>query len=312
MKNDLLTFATWRSERVAAVLQLALAMKAEPTQYRQALAGKSLVALFEKPSLRTRLSFDIGIQNLGGHFIYLDLHANQLENRESLGDTAANIGCWADALIARVFSHNTLEVYSQSCNIPVINALCDRYHPCQALADMLTLAETFGNLREVKLAYIGDGNNVAHSLMITAAQLGLKLTVITPEGYDTAACVLDDALRLAVSTGAEISTSNDLDAAIGVNVVYTDTWISMGSTESSEAKQAIFAPYQINAALLRKTGASCVMHCQPAHRDVEITSDVIDSECSLLMLQATNRMYAQNAILVHLLGHGDNPTSAAK
>lgn len=301
MKNDLLTFTNWQSEQVKRILDLALAVKTKPENYQQVLAGKSIVALFEKPSLRTRLSFDIGINKLGGHFVYLDVQGDNLKDRESLADTAANIACWADGLISRVFSHETLEVYAQSCDIPVVNALCDKFHPCQAMADMLTLTETFGDLSKVKLAYFGDGNNVAHSLMIAAAHLGMNLAVVTPQGYETEQYALDSALSIAAKTGAEITVSNDINDAIGANAVYTDTWISMGDDTPPESIEAVFSPYQINQALLDKTGATHVMHCQPAHRDVEITSEIMDSKCSLLMQQAENRMHAQNAILINLL-----------
>lgn len=302
MKQDLLTFASWETSQVSALLQLALNMKKNPAQYQSILAGKSIVGLFEKPSLRTRVSFDIGINKLGGHFVYLDTKANHLEGREGVADTAANIACWADAIVGRVFRHSTLEGFAGACDIPVINALCDLYHPCQALADYLTLAETFGDVSNTKLAYVGDGNNVSHSLLLVAAHLGATATVITPPGYSVDATVFYQACTIAEKTGAKITCSNDLSDAEGANVLYTDTWLSMGDNTPLNTIKQTFMPYQINEALLAQSGATHVMHCQPAHRDLEITSELMDSNKSLLLQQAENRMHAQNAILATLLG----------
>ena len=302
MKQDLLTFATWGSEDVRQILNLAGDIKANPSAYQTRLAGKSIVGLFEKPSLRTRLSFDIGIHKLGGHFVYLDTKANDLQGRESVADTAANIGCWADAIVARVFQHDTLSIFAETCNVPVINALCDLYHPCQAMADFLTLKETYGSLDNVKLAYVGDGNNVAHSLLIVGAHLGVDVVVVTPPGHGVSLELLKAASHIAYQTGATLTQSNDLAALKGANAVYTDTWLSMGDNTPLALIKNRFSPYQINQTMLNKAGATHVMHCQPAHRDLEITSEVIDSEQSLLLQQSENRMYAQNAILVTLLG----------
>jgi len=302
MKQDLLTFANWDSQAVKQILNLAGEIKANPEAYQQSLAGKSIVGLFEKPSLRTRVSFDIGIHKLGGHFVYLDTKANDLQGRESVADTAANIGCWADAIVARVFQHSTLSVFSESCDIPVINALCDLYHPCQAMADFLTLKETYGTLDKVKLAYVGDGNNVTHSLLLVGAHLGVDVVVVTPQGHGVNAELLKAANKIAHETGATLTQSNDLTALKGSNAIYTDTWLSMGDNTPLALIKDTFAPYQVNKAMLTKAGATHVMHCQPAHRDLEITSEVVDGEQSLLLQQAENRMHAQNAILVTLLG----------
>lgn len=302
MKQDLLTFASWETSQVTDLLKLALEMKQNPEKYSTTLAGKSIVGLFEKPSLRTRVSFDIGINKLGGHFVYLDTKANHLDGREGIADTAANIACWADALVGRVFKHSTLEDFASVGKIPVINALCDLYHPCQALADYITLAETFGDVSNTKLAYVGDGNNVSHSLLIVAAHLGADVSVVTPMGYSVDATVFNQAQTIAEKTGATLTCSNDLSATEGANVLYTDTWLSMGDDTPLSTIKQTFMPYQINANLLNQSGATHVMHCQPAHRDLEITSDIMDSEHSLLLQQAENRMHAQNAILATLLG----------
>ncbi|WP_026376920.1 ornithine carbamoyltransferase [Aestuariibacter salexigens] len=301
MKRDLLTFSDWHSESFKALISLAQTIKTTPLAYRDALAGKSVVALFEKPSLRTRVSFDVGINKLGGHLVYLDSQANNLSGREDNVDVAANLACWADAIVARVYQHETLQMFAQASKVPVINALCDRFHPCQALADLLTLTEVYGDLKDVTVAYIGDGNNVTHSLMIASALAGCNVTVVTPKGYETDVQITHLAAQLAEHNQTTLTVSNDLQAAQGAQVLYTDTWLSMGDTTPLEQIKDTFMPYQINDQLMAATGAQYVMHCQPAHRDLEITGSLIDSQYSLLMQQAENRMHGQNAILVNLL-----------
>ncbi len=299
-KQDLLTFANWSPDETHALLSKAVDIKQNPAQYSQVLAGKSVVALFEKPSLRTRVSFDIGINKLGGHMVYLDSQAGKLAGREDAVDVAANLACWADAIVARVFSHDTLEQFAEAANVPVVNALCDMYHPCQAMADYLTLFETFGGTEGLKLAYVGDGNNVTHSLLIVGALLGCHQVVVTPKGHEPDKAIVDKALAIAAKTNTEITVTDDIALAKGANVLYTDTWLSMGDdTPLAEIKET-FMPYQVNEAMMNLTGASHVMHCQPAHRDLEISGTLMDSDASLLMQQAENRMHAQNAILTHL------------
>ncbi|RDV26689.1 ornithine carbamoyltransferase [Alteromonas aestuariivivens] len=301
MKQDLLTFADWSPEDMKALLSLAVTIKNSPAEYASALAGKSVVALFEKPSLRTRVSFDIGINKLGGHMVYLDSQAGKLAGREDAVDVAANLACWADAIVARVFSHETLVQFSQAASVPVINALCDKYHPCQALADYLTLYERFGKVEGLTLAYVGDGNNVTHSLLIVGALLGCNQVVVTPAGHEADGDIIAKAQSIAAQTGATIVVSQSMKDAKGADVIYTDTWLSMGDDTPLAAIKDTFAPYQVNESLMAETGASYVMHCQPAHRDLEITGSLIDSDASLLMQQAENRMHGQNAILTHLL-----------
>jgi ornithine carbamoyltransferase len=307
MKQDLLSFKDWTADQLHSLLALAKTIKNNPAGYRSALDGLSIVALFEKPSLRTRVSFDIGINKLGGHLVYLDSQSNKLAGREDVKDMGANLACWADAIVARVFAHSTLEELAESAKIPVINALCDMYHPCQAIADYLTISEHYDDLSKVKLAYIGDGNNVTHSLMLVGVALGCEVVVITPEGYEVDENIIKLTQARAQQFGGKITVSTDINAANGSQVLYTDTWLSMGDETPLTDIKDTFAGYEINEALMEKTGAEYVLHCQPAHRDLEISSSLIDSDASLLMQQAENRMHGQNAILVQLLASDFKP-----
>ncbi len=307
MKKDLLSFKDWTSEQLYNLLALAKTIKNNPVGYHTALEGLSIVALFEKPSLRTRVSFDIGINKLGGHMVYLDTQSNKLAGREDVKDMGANLACWADAIVARVFAHGTLEELAESSKVPVINALCDIYHPCQAIADYLTISEHYDDLSKVKLAYIGDGNNVTHSLMLVGVALGCEVVVITPEGHEVDENIIKLTHARAQHFGGKLTVSTDINAANGSQFLYTDTWLSMGDETPLADIKDTFAGYEINEALMKKTGAKYVLHCQPAHRNLEISSSLIDSDSSLLMQQAENRMHGQNAILVHLLASGFEP-----
>ncbi|MGO4893776.1 ornithine carbamoyltransferase [Flavobacterium sp. W21_SRS_FM6] len=309
MKQDLLTLKDWDKTQLEQLLTLARTIKANPKGYRKALDGLSIVALFEKPSLRTRVSFDIGINKLGGHLVYLDSQSNKLAGREDVKDMGANLACWADAIVARVFAHSTLEELAESADVPVINALCDKYHPCQAVADYLTISERYEDLSKVKLAYIGDGNNVTHSLMLVGVALGCEVIVITPKGYEVDAEIITLTEQRAAQFGGKLTVSTDIKAAIGAHVLYTDTWISMGDTTPLAQIKEVFDPYKIDEALMELTGADYAMHCQPAHRDVEISGSLIDGDKSLLMQQAENRMHGQNAILVQLLAANFTPAN---
>lgn len=288
------------------LLALAQAQKAYPEKYQHTLAGKSVVTLFEKPSLRTRLSFDIGLQKLGGHAVYLNEQGQGMGVRETVADYARNLSCWADAIVARVMSHSTLEELAQHASVPVVNSLCDCFHPCQALADFLTLQEQYGKVQGLKLVYLGDGNNVSHSLMLTAAAVGTDCTIICPKGYAPNADLVKKAKALAKKSGANIVVTHDIAAVADADALYTDTWVSMGDDQPLDAVREIFHPYQINAQLVEHSGATSVLHCQPAHRGYEITSDVMDGALSRCFQQAENRLYAQNALLTLLL----NPTAA--
>lgn len=300
--THLLTLLDYSSEEIDALLCLAADIKATPEKYSKALQGKSIVTLYEKPSLRTRVTFDIGIAKLGGHSVYLEIKGGTFGERETVADVARNMSCWADALVARVFYQKDLDVLAKAGSIPIVNALSDMFHPCQALADMLTLQEHLGELKGRKLSYVGDGNNVCHSLMIAAAKLGLHITVVTPEGYQPDSDIVDVTEKLAEKTGTIVQVSTDIADVEGSDAVYTDTWLSMGDETPFENLKSIFAPYQVNASLMTQSGASLFLHCQPAHREVEVTSEVFDGEASAVMQQAENRMYVQNAVLVTLLG----------
>lgn len=298
--KHLLSIKDLTQQQLLDLIALAKTIKANPSQYRNALDGKSVVMLFEKPSLRTRVSFDIGINKLGGHCVYLDQQNGALGQRESVADFASNISCWADAIVARTFSHTTIEQLAEFGSVPVINALSDLYHPCQALADFLTLAEHFEDLSQVKLAYVGDGNNVTHSLMYCAAILGASMTVICPAGHFPDGYVVAEVQALAQQYGGKIALTTDIEAIEGHDAIYTDTWISMGDPTPLVEIQEKFAPYQVNSGLMQKAGADYFMHCLPAHRGVEVTDEVMDGEGSLILQQAENRMHAQNAVLVTL------------
>lgn len=297
----LLSFSDWTAKDANSLLNFAITLKQTPERFGQPLAGKSVVALFEKPSLRTRVSFDIGINKLGGHMVYVDSQNQPLEKREDPKDVSANISQWADAIVARVYKHKTLEDLASVGDIPIINALCDMYHPCQALADYISMKEAFGDIKGKTLAYVGDGNNVTHSLLILGVLLGCHQIVITPKGHEIDANIAQKVAKMADNGNVNFEISNHIDTLKNADVIYTDTWLSMGdNTPLSEIKEK-FMPYQVNRALVEQAGASYVMHCQPAHRDLEITGELMDSKQSLLMQESKNRLHAQNAILCYLL-----------
>ncbi len=301
MTSHFLTGLELNKAQALKLLSLAQTIKQQPKEFNQALAGQSIVTLFEKPSLRTRVSFDIGINRLGGHAVYLDQQNGAMGGRESVKDFALNIATWADGIVARVNAHSSLQTLAEFSSVPVVNSLCDLYHPCQALADFLTLQEVYGDVSKIKLAYLGEGNNVTHSLMLLAATLGTDFVAISPKGASPDAQVLKQAEQLALESGASITVSDDIEAATGADALYADTWVSMGDTTPLEQVKAKYMPYQINQQLVEQSGASTILHCQPAHREYEITSEVMDGANSKIIQQAENRMHAQNALLVSLL-----------
>ncbi len=304
--RDLISVQDFLPEELACALDLASAMKARPSDYRGRLAGKQIVLFFEKPSLRTRLTFEAGINSLGGVSFFVDQTQSLLGARESLSDIAHNLERWVDGVVLRTFAHETITTMAQHASIPVINALSDLEHPCQALADMLTLQEHFGDLRDLRLAYVGDGNNMAHSLMLAAASLGVTISVATPKGYEPNAEITGAARALAAISGGAVEVLHDpVEAVAGADAVYTDVWASMGQESEAADRRKIFAPYQVNQNLFSYAAEHAVfMHCLPAHRGDEVTEAVIDSPRSVVFDQAENRLHVQKAILVLLLEGG--------
>ena len=304
--RDLVSIRDLAPQEVRAALDLAGLIKQRPSDFRGALAGKQMVLFFEKPSLRTRLTFEAGMASLGGVSFFVDQTASRLGARESLSDIAHNLERWVDVVVLRTFDHATVETMAAHACIPVVNALSDVEHPCQALADYFTLQERFGDVRKLKLAYVGDGNNVSHSLLLTCACLGSSIRMATPRGYEPAQQVIADAREIAAETGASIEVGFNPEAAVrGADAVYTDVWASMGQEQEARERAAIFAPYQVNEDLMHAAAEHAIfMHCLPAHRGAEVTDAVIDSPRAVVFDQAENRMHVQKAILLLLLGGG--------
>jgi ornithine carbamoyltransferase len=299
ISKDLLTGAEWTPSDVRDLLQRTSDIKAKPARYASTLRGKHIALIFEKPSLRTRVTFEVGIQSMGGFVVFLDHSQARLGERESIPDVARNLERWVQGIVARVYEQRVLEEMAASANIPVINALSDKFHPCQALADFFTLEERFGSLRGFKLAYVGDGNNVCHSLIFLAARLGVHMRIATPANYAPAADVVSDAKRIARETRARIELLTDpAEAVDGAQAVYTDSWTSMGFEAEEKIRRKIFQPYQVNRKLLDLAAPhAAFMHCLPAHRGAEVTDEVLDGPSSIVLDQSENRMYVQKAIL---------------
>ncbi len=302
--RDLISIADLTPQEVTAILDLTAEVKANPAKCRTALAGRHVALFFEKPSLRTRLTFEVGVAKMGGTTSFVDQRGSRIDERESLYDMAHNLERWVDAIVLRTFAHATVTGIAEHASVPVINALTDHEHPCQALADYFTLREKFGDLRKIRLAWVGDGNNVAHSLMLTAAALGSAITVATPDGYEPDKQVVATAQALAAKTGAKVElTSDPVRAVSGADAVYTDVWASMGQETETAARARIFAPFQVNERLFSLAAPhAAFMHCLPAHRGSEVTDAVIDSPRSVVFDEAENRMHVQKAILLMLLG----------
>jgi len=302
--RDLVSIADLEPSEVATILELAAMVKARSSDFRTALNGKQMAMFFEKPSLRTRLTFEAGMAGLGGTSIFVDQTAAPLGAREPLSDIAHNLERWVDVVVLRTFEHATVTSMAEHAVIPVINALSDLEHPCQALADFFTLKEKFDDLRAVSLAYVGDGNNMAHSLLLTAACLGSRITIASPQGYEPKPAIVGRALVIAARTGATIEITNDPVAAVtGADAVYTDVWASMGQEHEAAERRVSFAPFQVNEALMAQAAPNArFMHCMPAHRGEEVTAEVMDSPQSIAFDQAENRLHVQKAILLLLLG----------
>ncbi|HEY2119111.1 MAG TPA: ornithine carbamoyltransferase [Candidatus Acidoferrum sp.] len=297
--KDLLTGAEWSPADVRDLLQRTADIKARPSRYANTLRGKHIALIFEKPSLRTRVTFEVGIQSMGGNVVFLDHTQARLGERESIPDVARNLERWVQGIVARVYQQHVLDEMAASISIPVVNALSDRFHPCQALADFFTLEEKFGSLRGFKLSYVGDGNNVCHSLIYLAARLGVHLRIATPSSYAPAEDVLADGRHVAKQTKARIELFTDPQEAVhNAQAVYTDAWTSMGFEAEEKIRYATFKPYQVNRKLMDHAAKGAVfMHCLPAHRGAEVTDEVLDALSSIVLDQSENRMYVQKAIL---------------
>ena len=283
-------------EALTRILDLAAQVKRTPQRFAQALAGRYLSLLFEKPSLRTRVTFELAIKQLGGDAVTM---VGPVGEREPVKDVVRNLDRWTQAIVARVFSQDTVKELAQWSHVPVINALSDLYHPCQALADVQTIKERFGRWEGLKLAFVGDGNNVAHSLMLTAGRLGMHVVVATPKGYEPKPQVAAAANRL----GRITLTNDPLEAVDGAHVVYTDVWASMGHEGEKDTRLQSFPPYRVDETLMSKTRPDAIfMHCLPAKRGEETTDAVMESARSAVFDQAENRLHAQKGLLLTLLG----------
>jgi ornithine carbamoyltransferase len=312
--EDLCSISDLSQTEINAVMRLAHDVKARPRHYRHALDAKQMVMMFEKASLRTRLSFETGINTLGGNAIFVDQTNSPLGERESLADMARNLERWVDVIVLRTYAHETITEMASYAKVPVINALSDLEHPCQALADFMTLEERFGTAAGLRFVFVGDGNNVCHSLMLTAAKLGSHCWVATPNGYEPDEDILIRAKALAAETGGSITLTNDVNAAVsGADAIYTDVCTSMGFEHEATKRAPIFKPYQVNEALMAKAASHAVfMHCLPAKRNDEVTDAVMDGPQSIVFDQAENRMHMQKALLLMLLGGAKNMLGARR
>jgi len=304
--KDFVSLAEWPADELRRMLARAHELKRLYRQGEspQTLSGRTLAMYFEKPSLRTHVTFEAGMTQLGGHAILLRPEQVGIGTRESAGDVARNLSRWVHGILARTYDHSLVEELARAAAIPVINGLTDLLHPCQAMADLQTVTER-ADLAKVAVAYVGDGNNVANSLLNAFAVLGGELRLATPASHQPARQVRQRALELAARSGARIRWTEDpVDAVKGAHFVYTDVWTSMGQEAEAERRKALFEPFQVNARLMRHAPEAFVMHCLPAHRGEEITDDVLDGARSIVFDQAENRLHAQKAILERLLAPG--------
>ena len=298
--SDLLQDLDLADDELLYLLELAAAVKQSPADYASALSGKSIALLFEKPSLRTRLTFELAIKELGGGAVFVD---GPIGVREPLKDVARNLDRWVDGIVARVFLHSTVEDLARWSSVPVINALCDLYHPCQALADIQTLQERFDDHSSLKFAFVGDGNNVAQSLMLTSLRLGMDFALACPPGYTPNPDIVAQAEGLAAVSGASLTITHETaEAVTGAHAIYTDVWASMGQEQEAVKRKKAFRDYQVNDALFAKAEPDAVfMHCLPAKRGEEVTDSVMEHPRSVVFDQAENRLHAQKALLLMML-----------
>lgn len=290
-------------DELRSVLSASAKVKEKPSSWSHRLQDRQVALIFEKPSTRTRVSFEAAVSTMGGHPIVLRGDELQLGRGETIEDTGRVLSRYVDAIVVRTFGQDRLERLADVASVPVVNALSDFEHPCQALADVLTIQEQKGDLSAAALAYVGDGNNVAHSLMLAGAKLGMDVRVATPEGYAPFPQVLDRSQLIAAETGAKITVTNVLaEAVTGAAIIYTDVWASMGQEDSADERKKVFEKFQVNSEMLAMASPEAlVMHCLPAHRGEEIATDVIDGPRSIVWDQAENRLHTQKALLDHLL-----------
>ena len=302
--EDLCSIADLSSAEVRAIMKLGHDVKRNPREYRNGLDAKQMVLMFEKASLRTRLAFEAGINTMGGNAIFVDQTNSPLGERETIADVAKNLERWVDVIVLRTYAHDTITEMAANSRVPVVNALSDYEHPCQALADFMTLEEHFGTAVGLNFTYVGDGNNVCHSLMLTGAQLGANVTVATPRAYSPKSEIVTIARETAEKNHCQLRLIQDPRAAVeSADAVYTDVCVSMGFEHESTKRAPIFRPYQVNEALMQKAASHAVfMHCLPARRGEEVTDAVIDSPQSIVFDQAENRLHVQKALLLLLLG----------
>ncbi|HOY09074.1 MAG TPA: ornithine carbamoyltransferase [Candidatus Omnitrophota bacterium] len=302
MKKDLLSIHDLKNEEIHYLLKEAVRLKADRHGGSSILKDKTVALIFQKPSNRTRVSFEVGIHQLGGKCLYLGPGEINLGKRESTSDVAATLSRYLDGIVARTFKHDDIVELSRTASIPIINGLSDLYHPCQALADLMSIQEKFSELQGLKLAYIGDGNNVCHSLILGCAKVGMNVSVATPPGYEPDSGILAMAQNESRQFNASVTLTHcPQEAAQGAHVIYTDVWTSMGQEEEHAARLKIFHDFQVNTALISKAHDHCVfMHCLPAHRGEEVTAEVIDGPRSIVFDQAENRLHIQKAILLFI------------
>ncbi len=302
MKKDFLTINDLPAEEIEGLIKRAIELKSGVDKNKCPLIGKSIGLLFEKPSTRTRVSFEVAIYQLGGQSIYLSPKELQLHRGEKISDTARVLSRYLNAIILRTYYHNTQEEFAKYASIPVINGLSELHHPCQVLADIMTIKEKKGTLKGIRMAYIGDGNNVANSLVEAALKIGIELVIACPEGYEPNPEILDTARTTSHTGGDVIILRNPKEAAARADVIYTDTWVSMGQESEAEKKKVKFRGYQINSDLLKCAKRDVIiMHCLPAHRGEEITDDVMDGPNSVVFDQAENRLHTEKALLEFLV-----------
>jgi ornithine carbamoyltransferase len=301
--EDLISIQFLTPQDIELIFESAEAIKKNPADFSQALAGKTLALIFEKPSLRTRVTFDVGMTSMGGNVVFLDHSITKLGERESIKDVAKNLERWVHGIVARTYKNKSVGELAEHAAIPVINGLTDFLHPCQALADFFTVKERFGTFRNIKFAYVGDGNNTCHSLIDAGAKLGVELWIATPEGFEPNHRIVSEAERTAKDTGAQIQILSDpVEAVRDACIVYTDVWASMGQEAETEDRAGVFADYRVNSELMAYARQDAVfMHCLPAHRGYEVAPSVIDSPQSIVYDQAENRLHVQKAVLYLLM-----------